>query len=231
MKVNGIDARKYNAKQLTVEVLPPSMSNDYEIITGAVLPIEFDTDMEMGTLKITMYFRGKDRNNLIRNMSMFMQNFTKSCDLELDGYRGKFRAYITKDSYTKMKVKNRYQLDMEFSGYFYDDEIALIYDGKTETTVTKVGSRKSPVTVEIYAKSALNNYTIKGFAEDITVKELAAGKTVIINGEDGTVSMDGANAIERVDLWEFPRMEAEETKLTFTNANAKVTIRYRPMWI
>ena len=97
--------------------------------------------------------------------------------------------------------------------------------------MTKVGSRKSPVTVEIYAKSALNNYTIKGFAEDITVKELVAGKTVIINGEDGTVSMDGANAIERVDLWEFPRMEAEETKLTFTNANAKVTIRYRPMWI
>lgn len=43
--------------------------------------------------------------------------------------------------------------------------------------------------------------------------------------------MDGANAIEKVDLWEFPRMEAEETKLTFTNANAKVTIRYRPMWI
>ena len=30
MKVNGIDARKYNAKQLTAEVLPPSLAVDYE---------------------------------------------------------------------------------------------------------------------------------------------------------------------------------------------------------
>ena len=38
MKVNGIDARKYNAKQLTAEVLPPSLAVDYEIVTGAFLP-------------------------------------------------------------------------------------------------------------------------------------------------------------------------------------------------
>lgn len=64
MKVNGIDARKYNAKQLTAEVLPPSLAVDYEIVTGAFLPTEFETDMELGQLKLCMYFRGKDRNSL-----------------------------------------------------------------------------------------------------------------------------------------------------------------------
>lgn len=38
MKVNGIDIRKYNAKQLTAEVLPPSLQTNYELITGAVIP-------------------------------------------------------------------------------------------------------------------------------------------------------------------------------------------------
>ena len=77
MKVNGIDARKYNAKQLTAEVLPPSLAVDYEIVTGAILPTEFNTDTELGKLKLCMYFRGKDRNSLIRKMSAFLEKLHK----------------------------------------------------------------------------------------------------------------------------------------------------------
>lgn len=231
MKVNGVDARKYYAKQLTVEVLPPSMSNDYEILTGAALPIEFESDMKLGKLKLVMYFRGKDRNSIVRNMSLFMSNFTAASDLELDGYKGKFKAYITDDTYSKMRVKNRYQLEMQFDGYFYDEEIALTYDGVKSTTITRVGSRKAPINMEVYAKSALTEYTITGFEEDIVIKELAAGKTIIIDGSQGFVTMDGENAIDKVDIWEFPKMDKSEINLAFTNANAKVTVRYKPMWI
>lgn len=59
MKVNGIDIRKYNAKQLTAEVLPPSLQTDYELITGAVIPQEFETDIPLGKLKLCLYFRGR----------------------------------------------------------------------------------------------------------------------------------------------------------------------------
>lgn len=118
MKVNGIDARKYNAKQLTAEVLPPSLAVDYEIVTGAILPTEFETDMELGKLKLCMYFRGKDRNSLIRKMSAFLENFTKSSVLEVDGYKGKFKAYTASSDYSKMKVKTRYKLNIVLEGYF-----------------------------------------------------------------------------------------------------------------
>ena len=30
MKINGIDIRKYDAKQLTADVQPPSFANSYE---------------------------------------------------------------------------------------------------------------------------------------------------------------------------------------------------------
>jgi hypothetical protein len=59
MKVNGIDARKYNAKQLTAEVLPPSLAVDYEIVTGAFLPTEFETDMETGTAEVVHVLQGQ----------------------------------------------------------------------------------------------------------------------------------------------------------------------------
>lgn len=45
MKVNGIDLRKYNAKQLTVDVQPPGINVNYEWVTKALLPEEFDTDV------------------------------------------------------------------------------------------------------------------------------------------------------------------------------------------
>ena len=52
MKINGIDIRKYDAKQLTADVQPPSFSNSYEWLTGAALPTEFETEVQMGRLKI-----------------------------------------------------------------------------------------------------------------------------------------------------------------------------------
>ena len=232
MKVNGIDARKYNAKQLTVEIQPPAVAVNYEWMTGALQPTEFETDVAMGHLKMCVYFRGRDRNSIIRMMSEFMSNFTTACDLELDGYKGKYRGFLTTDDFEKTITNKRYKINLEFDGYFYDDEIAVTFDGVTSGSFYMVGSRKTPCIVEIYAKSALTNYVIKGMGDDdITVQSLASGETVIIDGIKGTVTISGANAFDRVSLWEFPAIKPGGTALTFSNNRARVKIRYRPMWI
>ena len=94
-----------------------------------------------------------------------------------------------------------------------------------------MGTRDTPCVVEVYAKSTLTNYTITGLGEDIVVESLAAGKTVVIDAKTGLVTIDGANAFDKVDLWEFPVLKAGETALIFSNAKARVTVRYTPMWI
>lgn len=101
MKINGIDIRKYDAKQLTADVQPPSFANSYEWLTGAALPTEFETEVQMGHLKLSIYFKGKDRNNIIRAASEFMSNFTKACKMELDGYKGTYIGFITSNDYEK----------------------------------------------------------------------------------------------------------------------------------
>lgn len=232
MKVNSIDARKYDAKQLNVVVTPPSISVNYELMTGAKLPTEFKTEIPMGHLKLTMYFRGKDRNSINRNMSSFMENFTKSCDMDLHGYKGKFKGYMTKDDYEDTVSKKRKKLNLEFDGFFYDDEIETVFDGVTSGEFVVIGSRQSPCIVEVYAKSELTNYTISGFGnDDIVIEKLAAGKTVIIDGRKGLVTMDGVNAFSAVNLWEFPSLTTGGARLTFTNRDAKITVRYMPMWL
>lgn len=232
MKVNGIDARKYDAKQLTVEIQPPAVAVNYEWLTGALQPTEFETDVTMGHLKMCVYFKGRDRNSIIRTMSEFMSNFTKACDLELDGYKGKYRGFLTSDDFEKTITKKRYKINLEFDGYFYDDEIAVMFDGMTSGSFFMVGSRKTPCIVEVYAKSALTNYAISGLGDDdIVIQSLAAGKTVIIDGVRGVVLLDDANAFDRVSLWEFPSIKTGGTSLTFSSNKARVTVRYHPMWI
>lgn len=232
MKINGMDIRKYDAKQLKADLQPPSISVNYEWVTGALLPTEFDTSVEMGHLKLSIYFKGKNRNSIIRSASEFMANFTKACDLELDGYKGKYRGFMTSDDYEKTIAKDRYILNIEFDGFFYDDEIEITFDGKTSGKYYMVGSRDAPCIVEVYAKDELTNYTIRGLGtDDIIIESLKAGKTVIIDGKTGLVTVDGENAFDKVDLWEFPKLTAGETTLMFSNTAAAVKIRYTPMWI
>lgn len=231
MKINGIDIKKYDAKQLTADVQPPSFSNSYEWLTSAALPTEFETEVQMGHLKLSIYFKGKDRNNIIRAASEFMSNFTKACKMELDGYKGTYIGFITTNDYEKKNVKQRYIVNLEFDGFFVDDDLSITFDGKTSASFYKVGTRDAPCVVEVYAKSTLTNYTINGLGEDIVVESLAAGKTVVIDAKTGLVTIDGANAFDKVDLWEFPVLKAGETALTFSNTKARVTVRYTPMWI
>ena len=114
MKVNGVDARKYNAKQITVEIQPPAVAVNYEWMTGALHPIEFDTDVMAGHLKLCVYFRGKDRNSIIRKMSEFMANFTKACDLEL--------ADESSGQYTEEEIKNAVKSVITTFDYSVDQE-------------------------------------------------------------------------------------------------------------
>jgi hypothetical protein len=232
MKINETDIRVYNAKQLTVDVQPPSIINNYEWLSGATLPTELDTDIQMGHLKLAIYFKGKDRNSIIRSASEFMMNFTKPCRLELDGYKGTYIGFITANDYEKKNVKQRYIVNLEFDGFFVDDDLSITFDGETAASFYKVGTRDAPCVVEVYAKSTLTNYAIAGLGEDdIIIESLVAGKTVVIDAKTGLVTIDGDNAFDKVHMWAFPVLKTGEIALTFSNAEARVTIRYTPMWI
>lgn len=232
MKVNDIDISKYGAKQLTADVQPPSISANYEWVTGAVLPMELESEVQMGHLKLSVYLKGKNRDGIIRSASELMANFTKVCDLEIDGYTGKYRGFMTANDYAKTIAKDRHILNIEFDGFFYDEEQELVFDGTDAAVVSKIGTRDTPCIIEIYAKSNLTNYIVRGFGDDnIVVSSLAAGKTVVIDGVTGLVTIDGENAFDLVSLWEFPKLAAGETSLTFSSTQATLKIRYTPMWI
>ena len=78
----------------------------------------------------------------------------------------------------------------------------------------------------------LVNYSITGEFGTITIESLEAGNEIVINGENGTVTVNEENAFSKVDLWEFPELMPGENKITITDETAaEVSITYKPMWL
>lgn len=232
MRINEVDIRRYGAKQLTVEVQPPKMAAGYELFPKALLPVEYETDVPMGTMNVTIYFRERNRAALQRTMSSFMEQFGASCTIdEIKGYKGKFKAFLTDGKYTKTLKLEKKILELSFDGYFFDEEKEAIFDAKTSGKLYAEGSRKTPCVIEITAKSSLAGYVLTINGDTYKVETLAAGKTVTIDGITGKVTLDGENAFPIVDMWQFPRLLTGENTLTFSTNKAKVKIRYVPMWL
>lgn len=232
MRVNGVDVRKYGAVLLTVEEQPPKMELSKDWISGALLPTEYETDIPLGTLDLTLYFRAPNRAELQRQVSRFMMLFKKSAVLdEIKDYKGKYKAYLTDDSLTKTLDLKKKILSLSIDGYFFDDEQTATFDGKTSGTVYPEGSRQIPCVIEITAKSDLTDYTVTLNGEEYTVESLTSGKKLIIDGGSGTATIDGSNAFGSVDMWQFPHLEPEENAVTFSSDQAAVTFRWTPIWI
>ncbi len=233
MQIDGIDVRKFNAKQLTASFEPPKISVEREWIDGAPIPIEFETFVKEGTLKLSILFRGNGRNQIVRNVSEFMSLLTRGVLITVDGYKGYYRGKLTNNSLTKTIVKTRYIVNLTFSGYMMDDEIKNMYRDTKIAQFETIGTRDAPCILEITPTVSMMEYRISGFGDDpIIIQNLDAGKTIIVDGESGTVTQDGENKFKEVDLWEFPVLKhGQKYTIKFSSDKCVNAIRYKPMWL
>lgn len=232
MIINGEDIRKYRAKQLKVEVQPPKISPDYEILTHALIPTEYDTDIPLGTMKMSLYFRTDSRNELNRTISAFMRHFKTSVVIEdIKGFRGKYRGYLTANSSAEKCHLLNSVLSLTLDGYFFDDPEEVTFDGKTEGTIQIESSRDAPCVITVTAKSDITNYKMTIGDDDYTIGKLKSGKQIIIDGIEGKVTQDGVNDFGNVDMWQFPKLQTGKTSVKFSSSAAQVTVKYTPMWI
>lgn len=232
MLVNGIDLKQFGAKLLTVTTAPPAMAINYEMLPKALIPTEYDTDIPLGSLTLTVYFTAKNRAQLERAMSSFMSLFRASCTIEqITGYEGKYKGFLTADDYQKTLVNEKKILTLTFDGYFFDDDETVTFNGQTSGTIQAKGSRDVPCILDVTAKQTLSNYSITLNGNTITIETLSSGGTISIDGRTGTVTQNGANAFNAVDLWEFPKLQAGNNSITFSSSGANVKVTYAAMWL
>lgn len=232
MKVNGVDIRKFNAVQMTVDFQPPKIEVNTEWVESAPIPQEFHTNIQYGSLAVTVLFRGRGRNDIQRKMSSFLSLMTEISEIELDGYKGTYMGSMEADSQEKTIVADRYIMKLQFRGYMTDDEIVNVYKGQTEAAFETVGTRDTPCIIEVMPRHDMQRFVISGFGSDIILENLKANAKVIINGELGTVTELGKNKFPECDMWEFPVLKKEKAhSIRFSSAECDVAVRYKPMYL
>ena len=124
-------------------------------------------------------------------------------------------------------------MNLEFDGYFFDEDIELDVDTgeKAQFTIYRTGSRTPPCVICVTAKENVAAFDIMGFTENqITVKSMSKGQTLTIDGCTGLVMMDGKNAFDKIELWDWPRI-SNQTDVSVSTDKVVMKINYTPMWI
>lgn len=234
MKIDDIDIRKFDAKQLTVEIVHPQTVVGVEMFDGALIPSESETYTPLSGVKVGVLFRGKSRDEVQTHISDFNAALQKGVVLTLDGYRRYFKAYLSANTSEKTISKGRYKAEFTFVGYWFSDEVTISWQEQHEMIFETAGNRWTPCRVTITALEYIEEMRINGFPNEITVKIIPRGSTVVIDGETGFATMDGENKFKDVEMMEFPYLKTgvdKEHHLIFSDKNAIVTIQYKPMWL
>ncbi len=244
MKVNGIDLKeKYGSKILVGQQTIKERSittftdwldeSDHPIMSANPKGKFFDVEAEIivfGTSKT--------------DAELTASNIVSDCisgKIELDNVELELQGELKKAEKEFLK-RWSYSLSLVFQAWEKaGDEVSVTVSGAEEAVVSVDGNLETPCIIELTPSGAITSYTIKGAArdpvtgeaEDVVIKNLSAGKTVIIDGEACTVTEDGANKYADAEMWEFPTLLPGSNTLTFVSSSVScsVTIKYKPRYI
>lgn len=114
MKIDSIDIRSFDAKQLTVDFEPPQTGVTVEMFDGALIPSESETYTPLSGLTVTVLFRGKDRDEVQKHVSDFNAELQKGVVLTLDGYSRHF-SFSSFQTYKTLKPQIQFQVLTELN--------------------------------------------------------------------------------------------------------------------
>lgn len=100
-------------------------------------------------------------------------------------------------------------------------------------SITNNGTAPSPCVITIIPKVDFLKLVIEGLTEiPITFTGLKMNQVLIIDGENRSITVDGADAFINYDAWEFPRLQPGVNQITIENGiQASIAIEYSACYI
>src|SRR5699024_1683047 len=186
----------------------------------------FPIDLKIG-------IKGNDLEELEERISCLVANLNNS-QIKFKDSLFYYDVIITStniNEYSFDIMEDKEMTTLEFT-LFANDK----YENKTSTTIsnndiiTLQSTAKTPVKLELIPNENVEEIGIKGFGEDITVKNLTKDKKVIIDGEKGLVTEEGQNKWNDYDSWGFPKLSPGENEISISE-DIEITAIYSPRWL
>lgn len=239
MTINGVDIQMYNARLQNYSVSGTAVSNNLSSVNTLLkMPFLFSTTLGIRTLTITLTFRpcqhGSDsrRMSVMEKLATAAENITrfeaeivgKIVEITLpDGFI--YTALATTLPAASFDSSGEHDVTYTFS--------AIRHTAKETVFVTSGGkvncksTTKTPVKLIANISSAMNEVEIYG----IKVKNVTANSEIIIDGIDGTVTMNGANKLLDTDLVDFPFLVPGYNVISCSDNTAVIKVVYTPVYV
>ena len=227
MKANGIDISIFSAKQLRYEIEHREAEPQSEWPAALETPVMEKSTKGFKTITVAVAVYGKGKEDVIHNRSDLLAIMYEKLELELDGYSNRFECVLDKITVKEAIKRKCHEVTLNFIGYEFGEEISINMTN-TIKSITVKGNDEAPCIVDVDG-IAYNH--ISGDKETITIRNLKAGKTVIINGEDCTVLQEGANKFADTDMWEFPVLKPGANTISCSSDKCTVTLKYKPRYV
>lgn len=225
MLINNKDINLYGCSLIKYEIGASETQKNVEWTKGALSPlVNFDTN-KYKEVKAYLIMEAINRETL----ELYKSNLAK--ELKQTIIKFKDSKYLYDGVLESINFKNINRLAIEVTINFkaiQKESLENITLAKTLTqSITVKGNVKSECIIEVTApNAAVASFVIN----DITIKNIPANKTVIIDGIKKKITLDGANFFNNVELWQFPILEAGTNDITQSLTTLTVKIKYNPCW-
>lgn len=237
MLINGKNITEYGkVKQWRVDIKPRKMDHDSEWPRGSPMPIFQAPAATFKEITITLMVYGNGREDILHRISNILADLTDVTELSLDGWEHGFRGVLEEADVKELSDTSRrrfQQLELQFSGYEYGDEVAASTTGAS-VELTNPGNVVSPAILEITPTIGAASVEITGICRDsntgtdlpVTIKNLTTGNKIILDGITGLITENGELKAADVDMWELPTLLPGTNTITVDTeyVNIKVTV-------
>lgn len=227
MIINNTNLKDLGCDLLRYRITPSQYSGRSFWNNGSRSPIAVTGQYTFSNLEVDIYIEGQDGAEVERKKSKLnamMENPIIILDEVDEGIE--YLCYYE----NQVVVEKINEVASIVTYHFKAFKRGLLKEVTLSSTSNNIEITTDVVTEAIYEITPaidMVDFTIHG----IKIKNLKAGKKVVIDGIRKTVTMDGKNKFNDTEFWSFPTLTPGTNKITLSRTDSKVILKYYPRYV
>lgn len=187
MNINGHELREYHARlQNNLIITTPEVTQYYDWLRRSTVPQFYGSSTTFKQLSFTVSVIDRTDNAAAVDISKLTEQLMR-CTIKFDLYNRFYKCILTDKSEPSRIAKGFYDIEYQLKGYCCG--LTEAYQSTGSLSFYNHGNLKSPATISITPKKALNQLLVSGLTKKpITIQHLHTGSPVTIDGEAGLVT-------------------------------------------
>jgi phage-related protein len=230
MNINGHELREYHARlQNDLIITTPEVTQYYDWLRRSTVPQFYGSSTTFKQLSFTVSVIDRTDNAAAVDISKLTEQLMR-CTIKFDLYNRFYKCILTGKGEPSRIAKGFYDIEYQLKGYCCG--LTEAYQSTGSLSFYNHGNLKSPATISITPKKALNQLLVSGLTDKvIQISNLLKGTKVVIDGGSCTVTQNGQNKFKDCELWSFPTVKPGENFVSLSDQDCTLAVTFLPFYM